>query len=240
MIPVFGLLHYNGREMTRRCIESIDAPIEHFVLVLNGDHAFEDEVFELITDKAVNKLSIIKLENPGWAVAVNLILTAYPAPWWLICSNDMKFGAGDLHVARETRQMVGQPLIQLSNHGMGWFTVNAQALKKVGLFDVNLCPCYFEDCDWLRRAGLMGVQVHTLSVHSEHGLNGAISHTVNATPELKRENARTFEANKQYYIRKWGGEPGQETFDDPFNRPDYPLWAVSYDPEQRAGQQWRL
>ena len=236
MIPVFGLLHYNGREMTRRCIESIEQPVEHFVLVLNGDNEYEAEVRALIATKSVTRISIIKLENAGWAVAVNLILTAYPAPWWLICSNDMKFGAGDLENTQETPA----PLIGLSNHGMGWFTVNAPALKKVGLFDVNLCPCYFEDCDWLRRAGLMGISVVPLNVHSIHGVDGAISHTVNATPELKRENARTFEANKQYYIRKWGGEPGSETFEDPFNRPDYPLWAVAYDPEQRAGQQWHL
>jgi hypothetical protein len=236
MIPVFGLLHYNGREMTRRCIESIDAPVDRFVLVLNGDHEYEQEVRALIQNRDVKRISIIKLENPGWAVAVNLILTAYPAPWWLICSNDMKFGPSDLSTIPETVQ----PAIMLSNHGMGWFTVNTQALKRVGLFDVNLCPCYFEDCDWLRRAGLMGVPVITLRVHSEHGTNGVGSGTVNATQELKRENARTFEANKQYYIRKWGGVMGQETFEDPFNRPDHPLWAVSYDPEQRAGQQWHL
>jgi len=237
MIPVFGLLHYNGREMTRRCIESIDAPVDHFVLVLNGDWGFEDEVRAIISSRPVKRISIIKLENPGWAVAVNLILTAYPAPWWLICSNDMKFGAGDLDFPL---MPIADPAIFLSNHGMGWFIVNAPALKKVGLFDINLCPCYFEDCDWLRRANLMGVPVQVLNVHSEHGVEGVGSGTVNATPELQRENARTFEANKQYYIRKWGGELGKETFEDPFNRPDYPLWAVSYDPDQRAGQQWKL
>ena len=81
MIPVFGLLHYNGREMTRRCIESIEQPVEHFVLVLNGDHEYEAEVRALIATKSVTRISIIKLENAGWAVAVNLILTAYPTPW---------------------------------------------------------------------------------------------------------------------------------------------------------------
>ena len=235
-IPVFGLLHYNGREETTRCVLSIDRPTAHLVIVLTGDHDFEQEVRSLVALKPVAKLTIVKLENPGWAVSVNYILVNYPAPWWLITSNDMEFAPGDLALV----EIPDRPCISLSNHGMGWFVINAPALEKVGLFDFNLCPCYFEDLDYLRRAVLSGVEIVDLPAHSKHGIDNKPSHTVNKSPALQRENARTFEGNKQYYISKWGGEPGKETYNYPFNHLDHPMWAVKFIPAMRAMQQWDL
>jgi GT2 family glycosyltransferase len=92
------------------------------------------------------------------------------------------------------------------------FILSVEAYKKVGKFDENFFPAYFEDNDYFRRMQLAGV---TIIVNPM--LNPVVyrnSMTIQKTPELNNG----FEKNRQYYISKWGGQPTQETFGTPFNQ----------------------
>jgi GT2 family glycosyltransferase len=92
------------------------------------------------------------------------------------------------------------------------FILSVEAYKKVGKFDDNFFPAYFEDNDYFRRMQLAGV---TIIVNPM--LNPVVyrnSMTIQKTPELNNG----FEKNRQYYISKWGGQPTQETFSTPFNK----------------------
>lgn len=92
------------------------------------------------------------------------------------------------------------------------FILSVEAYKKVGKFDENFFPAYFEDNDYFRRMQLAGV---TIIVNPM--LNPVVyrnSMTIQKTPELNNG----FEKNRQYYISKWGGQPTQETFSTPFNK----------------------
>jgi GT2 family glycosyltransferase len=92
------------------------------------------------------------------------------------------------------------------------FVLSVEAYKKVGKFDENFFPAYFEDNDYFRRMQLAGV---TIIVNPM--LNPVVyrnSMTIQKTPELNNG----FEKNRQYYISKWGGQPTQETFSTPFNK----------------------
>jgi GT2 family glycosyltransferase len=92
------------------------------------------------------------------------------------------------------------------------FILSVEAYKKVGKFDENFFPAYFEDNDYFRRMQLAGV---TIIVNPM--LNPVVyrnSMTIQKTPELNNG----FEKNRQYYISKWGGQPTQETFSTPFNQ----------------------
>jgi GT2 family glycosyltransferase len=92
------------------------------------------------------------------------------------------------------------------------FILSVEAYKKVGKFDENFFPAYFEDNDYFRRMQLSGV---TIIVNPM--LNPVVyrnSMTIQKTPELNNG----FEKNRQYYISKWGGQPTQETFSTPFNQ----------------------
>jgi GT2 family glycosyltransferase len=92
------------------------------------------------------------------------------------------------------------------------FMLSVDAYLKVGKFDENFFPAYFEDNDYFRRMLLADVPMIFNGM-----LNPVIyrnSMTIQKTPELNNG----FEKNRQYYISKWGGLPTQETFGTPFNQ----------------------
>ena len=81
------------------------------------------------------------------------------------------------------------------------------------VFDEKFFPAYFEDNDFHHRL---------LTVNSTMHLG---SDTMN--PEVFRNSMtikkdsklnRNFGANESYYIKKWGGRPGHETFKTPFGK----------------------
>jgi GT2 family glycosyltransferase len=86
-------------------------------------------------------------------------------------------------------------------------------VRDVGPWDTNL-PQYFADNDYYRRVRLAGYSV------IETGLTVAhpnASSTIESDPRRKFLNGVTFPLYQRYYARKWGGEPGYETYDRPFN-----------------------
>lgn len=92
------------------------------------------------------------------------------------------------------------------------FILSVDAYKKIGKFDENFFPAYFEDNDYFRRMMLLNIPIVMNAM-----LNPIIyrnSMTILKTPELNNG----FEKNRQYYISKWGGQPTQETFSTPFNQ----------------------
>src|SRR5690606_38983147 len=76
----------------------------------------------------------------------------------------------------------------------------------------------FEDCDYNVRARLAGLESAHLDTTQLVHLGSANIHSV---PGLMQQNRDTFRANRDYYIKKWGGEPGQEVYTSPFNDPEF-------------------
>jgi hypothetical protein len=102
--------------------------------------------------------------------------------------------------------------------GFGFGVVNRIALEKVGYFDCNYFPIYWEDVDWLRRCTLAGLDIccydETWVVHQG-------SASLSVTPNDQHQE--TFKRNKDFYALKWGGEPGNERYEHPFNNPAFSL-----------------
>lgn len=92
------------------------------------------------------------------------------------------------------------------------FLVKKDFLDKVGLFDENFIPAYFEDNDMHRRINLLNYKAGCVSSASYY-------HYASGT-QKSNEFHQMFESNRNYYIRKWGNVPGQETFIMPFNDPN--------------------
>ncbi len=93
--------------------------------------------------------------------------------------------------------------------------LNVELVDVVGLWDTNL-PQYFTDNDYYRRVRLADYECIDTGLFVDH----VGSQTVNSDPELRAINAVTFPLYQAYYAAKWGGAPGQETFERPFNRLD--------------------
>lgn len=128
----------------------------------------------------------------------------------LILNDDIYLGKSQEEIATIIR--LWKPEFICTELNWCSFILSVEAYKKVGKFDENFFPAYFEDNDYFRRMQLSGV---TIIVNPM--LNPVIyrnSMTIQKTPELNNG----FEKNRQYYISKWGGQPTQETFSTPFNQ----------------------
>lgn len=86
-------------------------------------------------------------------------------------------------------------------------------VRRVGWFDENFSPAYFEDNDMAYRLKLMEMkQLRQLDAPMFH--KGSVTQNWEGAPYVSGE---MFERNRSYYAAKWGGGPGNETFTHPFD-----------------------
>ena len=83
---------------------------------------------------------------------------------------------------------------------------------KIGYYDVNFYPAYFEDNDYNRRCGLAGIDCGL--VHSAQFLHYWSRSIYEGG--LASLNSVRFNINRSYYREKWGGGVGNESFKLPF------------------------
>lgn len=90
-------------------------------------------------------------------------------------------------------------------HYWSLFAISRQTVERVGWFDDEIWPCYYEDNDYYRRCELAGVPMRQVPEATAVHLS-----------EMTRKSGFVGRDNRPYYIRKWGGPPGEETFTTPF------------------------
>jgi GT2 family glycosyltransferase len=90
------------------------------------------------------------------------------------------------------------------------FLLNKTIYDKVGEFDENFKKAFFEDNDYEYR-----MKCKNITIRYEDALNAEVyrnSMTIQKDPLLG-----DYISNREYYIRKWGGLPNEETYKTPFN-----------------------
>ena len=92
------------------------------------------------------------------------------------------------------------------------FILSADAYQKTGAFDEKFFPAYYEDNDYFRRMSIAEVPMIF------NGMLNPVVYRNSMTIAKDQTLNNNFEANRQYYISKWGGLPAQETFGTPFNQ----------------------
>jgi GT2 family glycosyltransferase len=90
----------------------------------------------------------------------------------------------------------------------------AEFIDKVGFFDENFTPAYFEDDDMAYRIKLAGHESYNTSVEAYHAVSGTQHHRGLDDPVVKWDD---LQKNVAYYREKWGGDPGSEVFTHPYN-----------------------
>lgn len=92
------------------------------------------------------------------------------------------------------------------------FATSGRLFAEVGRFDERFNPAHFEDNDMHRRIQLAGFEGAAYAPYW-HFLRS----TIRTDPERRAvvQNG-AFEQVKQYYLAKWGGLPGAETYTLPF------------------------
>lgn len=173
-------------------------------------------------------------ENKGVAASWNLgIDNMGRADWLIILSAAMRFGeSGGLDFI-EALEKAEDTIALEAGMGLGWHMIafHKDTIEKVGRFDANFYPAYFEDIDYGHRIRLAfgnldppywgKFMVDAGIAGWGHGLS------------LGQIPGRGDET-KAYMLEKWGDLSGAELYEHPFNDPNN---SIKYWPEFR-GLRW--
>lgn len=227
MIPVVGIPYISDFDLLEKCIQSL--PMDSYEKVHIVDNS---NLYGAITYPTNPKVYITRPHhNIGVAASWNNIIKWNPqARWWFIVNADVSFVPEDL-VALESAMRLHEVVYM---NGMSAFGVRASAIQKVGWFDENFIPGYFEDNDWDYRARLMGVHIEHMPASVEH----YGSATIRKNSRYAIENNRTFPLNQRYYVDKWGGGVDLEVYTTPFDKGGSPRdWTL--DLTRLASMTWK-
>ena len=233
-IPVLASLIVNRGDLLLRLVESIDYPVDKFVIVDNGN---DPGVKEAI-DKLIAERDNVEVFRPGKNLGVaggwNWVMKNYEAPWWFIAGNDVKFTPGDMEkLAAEAwnkHETVGK---FFGNQGHNAYIITKFCVDKAGYYDENFYPAYLEDCDHMYRMQLTGVPAVNVQdcniIHGEAPSWG--STTIYSNPHFRVQNGITHGIGFYYYKHKWGGVNAKETYKHPHNdeKNDPKDWELSED-----------
>lgn len=160
-IPVIGTAIVNGVHWLKRLIESVDYPVDNFIIFNNnGRNQITKELNELVNipHKFIKNLHICHLPaNLGCSTAWNLIIKSFiMSPYWIIVNHDVAFTSGFLNKMVDLASDVGVGIIhgEKGDCGFGaWdiFLIKDFVIQNYGLFDENLYPAYEEDMDYYMR-----------------------------------------------------------------------------------------
>ena len=213
-------------------IRTLAGPDTTFHLFLHSDNAEVIEDIERYVLPHYNTVYHAIGENRGLAASWNdgLIESQQTrADVMIIANDDISMDRADLRTLSQgalTHRDTGVIICQGYDGNMHRqqqlqhvvFAINPIAIEKIGYFDENFFPIYFEDTDYSRRCGLAGVTYYDAG---PTGIQHRGSTTIKTNSNLYTQNNTTFQKNRDYYIRKWGGEPGKETAVFPFGNEDF-------------------
>lgn len=219
-IPVIGTAVMKNPHWVKRLYESIDYPVENFVIFNNGNGEITTDLekLKLIENKFIEKLFICHLpSNLGVSCAWNLIIKSYiNYPYWIIVNDDVAFTQGlleEIFIAAKDIE-VGMVHPYGGDFGQGaWdlFLIKDFVVQELGLFDENLSPAYCEDADYIMRlhnsnikkiCGLSKPYLHGTGLNTEYYEHG--SQTKKSNIELSKRLDEINFINFEYLNKKWG------------------------------------
>jgi GT2 family glycosyltransferase len=153
MIPMMVVPTLTRHDLLGQMLDTVDVAVRHLVVIDNSGDGVE------VGDGPWENATVLRLPaNLGVAASWNLgIRLAYRQPWVLIVSDDVTWPAGALEMFAN---QADEDRLVLSGTWPHWcaFAIGMRVVQQVGLFDEGYFPAYFEDNDYMRRAGRVGVQ----------------------------------------------------------------------------------
>lgn len=220
-IPVMGTAVVNGADWLTRQIQSIDFPVDRYIVVNNSGNTTVAQDIRRALDTPNNFVAnrhVIDLPgNIGCAGAWNLVIkSTMMSSYWLICNHDVAFCTGLLarlhdHMIKDHAGVVHGSSGDFAVGTWDLFAISDKVITSHGLFDENFYPAYVEDLDYLMRLMNNPVPRKMLDMPYSHG-NGTPQHygeqgsqTIKADPELRRIIDQARWINENHYMKdKWG------------------------------------
>ena len=150
------------------------------------------------------KVTVLNMPaNMGVAGSWNLGIKSFPfAPYWIIASNDIKYASGQL---QKLADYSSPDVVVKTSQAWSSFSIGSNVIKKVGLFDENYHPAYYEDNDYETRMRRLGLSSSCQSKNVNVIAYGAAT-TIQTEERLFNRNIVTNESNYQYWQKKFGAE----------------------------------
>lgn len=148
---------------------------------------------------ADEKLVIIN-SGIGYGKALNIGMKLAQGKFLVIANNDTIL-EGDLRALLDDKQIT-IPAVEntMDNLPRSFYVLPRWIYEKVGEFDEQFFPGYFEDDDMIKRWQLAGV---SFSYRPEVKVKHVGGHTLNNHPERQK----IFDENKRKFEAKWGTLP---------------------------------
>lgn len=239
-IPVLIAPAYNRHDLLLRMLRSIDVPVERGLVIDSGMNIEESKEWPELLDE-MERLNLFPFSPPfssmGYGGAINFtILQTANAPWWVWASNDVEFRPGHLETVAQRMEGVRTP--KVITGAFTWAAINRATIDTVGLVDEHsFFPIYFDDNDYARRCALAGVEWVEDGAARHGDDRHEASLTILSDNNAREANNRTFGLNQDAYVAKWGGRPGDERFDTPWNE-GHPMWVTRPSSDGRRDRQW--
>jgi GT2 family glycosyltransferase len=193
---------------------------DYTILVDNGDEPF--------AAAPVHCVVVRPATNVGCAGAWNIVLRL---AFGTLAAESAILLSADCAVAPDTfGRMLASPASVVCALGFSCFRLDQAVWRTVGEFDEAFWPAYWEDTDYRRRLALADVAIEEWPLEeTAHPSPGRARYASGIThgksdlggyqgwkgKRLARFQAR-LAANRERYVAKWGGLPGEETFSTPF------------------------
>lgn len=204
-IPVF-IPFLNRPDLLKRAVDSVPIRMSTEPVILNNSGSplpYEFHIYSAINVKPPKTFTQTQ----------NLMLElAESRPFYFFMHSDAEDNEGILD------ELFDMARLQVGKWG-AIFTAydalacyNTEAMKAIGGWDENF-SWYASDNDCYRRLRLAGYPTLESGLSVKH----TPSQTLNSDIKIKLAVDREIPAREAYYARKWGGQPGSEVYEVPFN-----------------------
>jgi len=245
-IPVLGTAIVNGTHWLKRQIESIDYPVENYIIFNNngrGEITNDLEILKSIENDNIENMFVCHLpSNIGVSGAWNLIIKSYiNSPYWIIVNHDVSFMPGILEEmwSKAQNKETGIVFGKRGDFGLGsfdLFLIKDWVIQRLGLFDENFYPAYCEDADYQMKLWHTDIGQDFCELLYYHGSSTDYYETGSQTkveePNLHNKLEEVNTVNFEYMHKKWG--PFWRTmwpYKNPFNIKELLNTYNSYDIE---------
>lgn len=245
-LAVVGVLVCTTTKWIKKQLESIDYPIENYIIINNNTECLARELDIIVAKKYpfIKNLKVYHMPyNLGCADGWNTIIKSFLfSPYWVIVNDDVSFMPGllqELHDCYENNKdaglIHGKPcflpyLTKFGSYDM--FLIRDWVVKEYGLFDVNYYPAYYEDFDHMMRLLNEPIKIinklnHTYLHGDTTDYNTSGSNTQKASDDLYIRMTNSRYKNFDYFFKKWNISPEyinsinySSIYKYPFNNPN--------------------
>lgn len=210
---VLAIPTLNRYDLCARLIEHVERTStrkpDSYLIVDNGG-AFDEEALGLGERIVVYRPG----RNIGVSASWNFALrSSHPSKHVAIVNDDVLPEPTELALLYDCLEAHRGHAVHARAESYSFFAQSPETTMKVGGYDERFWPAYHEDQDYEHRLKVAGVARIDVALPSQQEGSQTLAA---ADVELRRTIHTGLHRNYRYYVRKWGGPPGEERFTKPF------------------------